>query len=190
MPCPHRLMIWMSWGLFVNDLTACGRSVCLGVLTRPQVTSKTRSCPNQLTRRCTLSEQSLGGSMFPVSNVQRNVLILSGISIASSVRSAGFGGHEYGIGGWKNGLWVIGQLGQWFPLLRGHSLSFGVLTVAGATPLASWIRDKFSGKTNKQTVVIKKSFKLQKWLKFCLELSAEVSFGRFSDWSRLRLTLP
>lgn len=97
---------------------------------------------------------------------------------------------RHGIPGWKNGLWVIGQLGQWFPLLRGHSLSFGVLTVAGATPLASWIRDKFSGKTNKQTVVIKKSFKLQKWLKFCLELSAEVSFGRFSDWSRLRLTLP
>ena len=32
--------------------------------------------------------------MFPVSNVERNVLILSGISIASSVRSAGFGGHD------------------------------------------------------------------------------------------------
>ena len=32
--------------------------------------------------------------MFPVSNVERNALTLSGISIASSVRSAGFGGHD------------------------------------------------------------------------------------------------
>lgn len=32
--------------------------------------------------------------MFPVSNVERNILTLSGISIASSVRSAGFGGHD------------------------------------------------------------------------------------------------
>ena len=36
---------------------------------------------------------------------------------------------RHGILGLKNGLWVLGKLGEWLPLLRGHSLSFGVLTV-------------------------------------------------------------
>jgi len=40
------------------------------------------------------SEQSLGGFMFPVSNLERNVHRLSEIWIASSVRSAGFGDHN------------------------------------------------------------------------------------------------
>ena len=56
--------------------------------------SKTRSCPKEFPRHCTLCEQNFRGSVFPVSDVERNAHTLSEIWTASTVSFDCFGSHD------------------------------------------------------------------------------------------------
>ena len=86
----------MSSTLFVRDFTAYGSRMCLGGFCRPPLAPNAKSCPIEVIRRETFSEQDCnpGNPVLPVSKVNKNPLRSSGMVTAFSVSSQGYGGHD------------------------------------------------------------------------------------------------
>ena len=75
---------------------AYGSRMCFGGFCRPPLAPNTKSCPNEVIRRETFSEQDCnpGNPVLPVSKVNKNSLRSSGMVTAFSVSSQGCGGHD------------------------------------------------------------------------------------------------
>ena len=86
----------MSSTLFIRDFTAYGSRMCFGGFCHPPLAPNTKSCPKEVMRRETFSEQDCDpqNPVLPVSKVNKNSLRSSGMVTAFSVSLQGCGGHD------------------------------------------------------------------------------------------------